>query len=205
MRRPSRLSGAAAGRLQQGDARPRGVVDDHEAVGDPTQLAETDPPLRRVHQHAEAHGHVERAVRELERVGVANRKRDGRLLVGCALAGHGKHRLGRVNARDPGSRARQQQRRAARAGADVEDATVANLADETGEDTRLLSGNQLPDRSAETSIVERPGSRWIGIDGVAVMVARGFVLHATSFTSLPGATGASDRARAPQALRVRSR
>ena len=107
--------------------------------------------------------------------------------------------------RDLGPRARQQQRRATRAGADVKHATVAYLADEPGEDTRLLSGNQLPDWSAKTAIVKCPGRRRIGINGVAVMVACGVFLHATSFTSLPGATGASDRASAPQARRVRSR
>ena len=70
--RPGGMRDAPRERLEQRDAVRRRIVDDDEALGHAAQLSDALPPLRRVHEHAQADGDVEAAIGKIERVGIAD-------------------------------------------------------------------------------------------------------------------------------------
>ena len=184
----------------------RRIVDDDQAFGDAAQLRDAPLPLRRVHDHAQADGDVEAAIRKVERMRVADQKAHRRALVGGPAPCDRQHLARRVDRRDVGASARQQQRRAARAGADVENHAVADRSRSKSASTRAwVLGDELANRPAEPARVEGAGRFRIGVGGVAVVIALGR-LTPTSFDGRL-ATGPAPPApaSAAQAWRVRSR
>jgi hypothetical protein len=89
-----------------------------------------------------------------------------------ALAGDRQHLLGRIHAGDLGAALSQEQSRAARPGADVQDRPAADFTSHADDHRRLGLGDELPDRPAEAAIVERAGGLWISVNGVAVVFRR---------------------------------
>ena len=89
---------------------------------------------------------------------------------GRPAARHLQHLLRCIDRGDPRTAARKQQRGAARAGADVEDAAVLDTADEVGERLCLCAGEEAADRAAKPLVVERPRRCRIGVMRVAVML-----------------------------------
>ena len=195
------MARSAKRRLERGTAPPRRVVEDDELVGDAAHLGNHLPPVGRVHQDPQAHDDVERAIAELERVGVARLERDGDALGRGVSARHVEHIFGSIYGRHDAAAAGQEQRRAACPRSHVENAPALDAPDEIGDDAGLHARHDLADRPAEPLAVERPGHRRIAVDLVAVVIGAGRLSHARSFTTAIDGGGTS----AAQACRVRSR
>ena len=153
-----------------------------------------------MHQHPQADDHVEGAIGEVELVRVAAEEVHRHQLFRGPPARHGQHLLRCVDGGHACAAAGEHQRRPPGAGADVENAPLVDAADHVRQHPGLLGGDQLADRSAEPALVERPRHRRIGVDGVAVVLAR--LRHARSLATAAGPGGVTSAA---QARRVRSR
>ena len=90
-----------------------GKVDDDPMAADAAQLADALAPVRRVHQHAQAHGDVERAIGMREVVRVSGLEADGGAARFGARARHAQHLVRRVDGRHVRAGPGEDQRRAA--------------------------------------------------------------------------------------------
>ena len=162
-------------RLDRGGAEPRRVVDDQAAAGDAAQLGERGAPVRHVHQQPDADGHVEAAIGERQVLRIAAQQADRRGRAGHPRLADAQHLARVVEAGDASAARGQGQRRARRAGADVEHGGAGDVAGERGDHARFLFGDELADRAAEAQRVEALGDVRVRVVFDAV-VGR---LHAT--------------------------
>ncbi len=142
------------------------------------------------------------AMREVVRV--ASLEADGGAARLGAGARHAQHLVGRVDGRHVRAGPGEDQRRARRAGADVDRVPAVERSAELRQDARLRLGQQLADRPAEPRAVEGIGHRGIGVDRVAVVIGpgpRGGLGHA----ALPESVALESGPSRPIASRVRAR
>ena len=115
-------------------------------------------------------------------MGVADEKTHRRPLFGRPPAGDGEHFARGIDGCHMCAAPRQQKRRPAGAGADVENHAVANGADQAGEHAGLGGGDKIANRSTETHRIEGARRFRVRVGGVAVMISA----HARSFTAWSG-------------------
>ena len=161
---PTAQQGAPRRRLEQRNAARRRIVEDHQLIRDAAQLAMhgrhpgvciTTRRLTTTSNERSgnrAHGHRRRGTF------------DRGVLLSRALPATPSISFGRVDAGDVRAAARDEQRRAAGAGSDVENRPALDRPDEVGEHPRLRRGDQLADRTAEPAIVEAVGGVRIGVE-----------------------------------------
>ena len=125
-----------------------------------------------MHQHAEADRGIEGTIPECQLVRIPDTELHREVFAVCPLARDFEHLSRGIHAGHHRPAPGQQERRATRAGPDVEHARAREARQELDQDLLLRFGQQGADRTAETQLIEPAGVRRIGVHRVAVMVRR---------------------------------
>ena len=163
----------ARGRLNRRHAGRRRIVDDHPAARHAARLGHALTPVRRVHQHAQAHHRVERSDRR--RRGDARRRSRTRSRIRGPRARASATRSISADASTAVTRAPASASTSAARPVPVPTSSTVAAAAGAGvvaQHVGLRRGQQLADGPAETRAVELIGHGRIGVDGVAVVVRR---------------------------------
>ena len=206
--RPENGRRPAADRLQCRGAQERRVVEHDALPRDAAQLADATRPVGRVHQHAQAHRHVERAGSNGSACASAGTKVTDSPRRARPLARDAQHLAGGIDAGDacrrarraPGPRARCRCRRRARHGPRARRRTPRARAPAFPRAARRSARRSAPVRSDPPS---RDRRRRCSCSGPAARIARGPGSRVTPGPRPPAGAGRSSHA--PRTSRVRSR
>jgi len=132
--------------LEQGRAAERRIIEDDAIAGDAADFGKRSAPVRRVHQHAQAHRCVERTIRKREAVRVAAQKHHVELRSGSSALRDREHFSRCVDPGHSGASRGERKRGASRAGSHVQDGLPFDRREKRGHDLFLCLGDEAANR-----------------------------------------------------------